>query len=131
MDTKFPVIVTLALGAGILIFQMSGAGMYLDNTNDQNFRSGEILEDKSDIANIENESAYGGQVRSDSDSNIVGVILGSIPRMLGLLAVPGMLGSELQTLTPAPYYVAHPVGLFLNIFVYIGGFQIAAGRMYE
>lgn len=129
MDTKFPVLLTLSLGLGVLIFQMSGAAALLANTNQPNLQSGDILTDNN--ANIENESAYGGNIQPDSDSNIVGVILGSIPRMLGLLAIPGMLGSEIQTLTPAPYWLAHPVGLFFNVIVYIGGFQVATGRIYE
>lgn len=131
MDTKFPLILTLSLGVGVLIFQFSGAGAVLDNTTDRSFESGEALVGASEDANIENDSAYGGNVRGDSDSDIVGVILGSVPRMLGLLAVPGILGGELQTLTPAPWWVAHPIGLFLNIFMYIGGFQVVAGRLYE
>lgn len=129
MDTKFPVLLTLSLGLGVLIFQMSGAAALLANTDQPNLQSGDILTDNN--ANIENESAYGGNIQPDSDSNIVGVILGSIPRMLGLLAIPGMLGSEIQTLTPAPYWLAHPVGLFFNVIVYIGGFQVATGRIYE
>lgn len=134
MDTKFPLILTLSLGVGVLIFQFSGAGAVLTNTTDRGFQSGEALTGASENASLEEgngTSPYGGNVRGDSDSDIVGVILGSVPRMLGLLAVPGIIGSEIQTLTPAPWWVAHPVGLFLNIFMYIGGFQIVAGRIYE
>jgi len=131
MDTKFPVIIMLSLGVGVLIFQLSGAGALLAHSGNPNYQSGDVLQGQSENASIENNESYGGQVRADSDSNIVGVILGSIPRMLGLLAIPGALGSEIQLLTPAPWYVAQPVGMFFNIFVYIGGFQIATGRIYE
>lgn len=131
MDTKFPLILTLSLGVGVLIFQFSGAGAVLTHSTDRGFQSGEVLNVSAENADVGNESAYGGQVRGDSDSDIVGVILGSVPRMLGLLAVPGILGSEIQTLTPSPWWVAHPVGLLMNIMMYIGGFQIISGRIYE
>ena len=131
MDTKFPIVLTLSIGLAVLIFQMSGAALLLDNTSQRDYATGGVLQDQSESASVENESAYGGNIQPDSDSNIVGVILGSVPRMLGLLAIPGVLGSEIQMLTPAPYYVAHPVGLFFNVIIYIGGFQIATGRIYE
>lgn len=130
MDTKFPVILTLSIGVGVLIFQLSGAGALLTNTGSQSYQSDDVLMDQHNNSNIENESAYGGDVGASSESDIVGVIIGSIPRMLSLLAIPGILGGEIQTLTPAPWYVAHPVGLFFNIVVYIGGFQVATGREY-
>jgi hypothetical protein len=131
MNTKFPVVLVLVIGASVLIFQLSGAVALLDNTSARNFDSGAIVQDQNGNYSIENESAYGGQVNAEADSNIAGVIIGSIPRMLGLLAVPGILGSELQTLTPAPWYVAQPIGGLFNIIVYIGGFQIVTGRYFE
>jgi hypothetical protein len=130
MDTKFPVILTLSIGAAVLIFQLSGAGALFANTTSQSYASDDVLVDQNDRTNIENESAYGGQVGASAESDIVGVIIGSIPRMLSLLAMPGVLASELQTLTPAPWYIAQPVGFFFNIVVYIGGFQVATGREY-
>jgi hypothetical protein len=130
MNTKFPLILTLAIGVAVLIFQLSGAGLYLENTTSRDFQSDKIVQNNQEYS-IENNSSYGGDVGASSESNIVGVIIGSIPRMLGLLAIPGVLGSELQTLTPAPYYVAQPIGFLFNIIIYIGGFQIATGRIYE
>lgn len=131
MDTKFPVVLVLSIGLAVLIFQLSGAAFFLENTTEREYASGNILENQNNASNVNNESAYGGNIGPDSDSNIVGVVLGSIPRMLGLLAIPGVIGSEIQVLTPAPWWIAQPVGMFFNVIVYIGGFQIATGRVYE
>lgn len=131
MDTKFPVVLVLSIGLAVLIFQLSGAALLLDNAGSIDSSTSDVLQDQNNRSNIENESAYGGNIGPDSDSNIVGVVLGSIPRMLGLLAIPGVIGSEIQVLTPAPWWIAQPVGMFFNIIVYIGGFQIATGRIYE
>lgn len=126
-----PVILTLSIGLGVLIFQSSGAVGLLDHASQSDFQSSGVIGDNNNQYSIENNSSYGGQVQETSNNNIFGVILGSIPRMLGLLAIPGYLGSDLQTLTPAPWWVAQPVGGFINIIVYIGGFQVVTGRFYE
>lgn len=128
MDTKFPVLLTLAIGVAVLIFQASGAVAYLENAQERDFQSDDLVSDND--YDIENESAYGGDVGASSESDIVGVILGSVPRLLGLIAWPGVMGAELQQLTPAPWYIAQPIGAMFNVIVYIGGFQVATGREY-
>jgi len=58
------------------------------------------------------------------------VILGTVPKMIGLLAIPGLISAELMNLGLWPW-VAGPLGLLANIVTYIGGFQVVSGRIYE
>lgn len=133
MNTKTPLFIVLSIGVATAMVQGSGVvnvwGM-AGPTDD--LKSGEELQRQHDNHELQESEGDGlqGQVNPGSDSDIVGVILGTVPKMIGLLAVPGLLSVELVNLGLWTW-AAVPIGLLANIVTYIGGFQVVSGRIYQ
>lgn len=132
MNTKTPLFVVLSLGVAVAIVQGSGAiGMWGMAGPADDLQSGDELRRQYDNHRLqEGSGGLNGTVNPESDSSIVGVILGTVPKMIGLLVVPGLLSHELATLGLWSW-VAVPLGLLANLVTYIGGFQVVTGRLYE
>lgn len=129
MDTKAPLLIIISLGIAVAMWQASGGAAILGNPGPtDDLKSGETINNASGDASV--DDGYGGQVDPQSDSDIVGVILGSLGKFIALLAVPGVLSFELARLG-LWWWAAAPLGVMANIVVYIGGFQVVTGRTYE
>lgn len=133
MNTKTPVFVVLSLGVAVAIVQGSGViNMWGMAGPADDMKSGDELRRQYENHKLQKGEGGGfnGTVNPSSDSDIVGIILGTVPKMIGLLVVPGLLSHELATLGLWTW-AAVPIGLLANIVTYIGGFQIVSGRIYE
>lgn len=133
MNTKTPLFVVLSLGVAVAMVQGSGViSLWGMAGPADDMKSGDELQSQYDNHSIQEGEGGGfeGTVNPESDSDIVGVILGTVPKMIGLLAVPGLLSVELANLGLWTW-AAVPIGLLANIVTYIGGFQVVSGRIYE
>lgn len=131
MNTKAPLFLILSLGVAVAMVQGSGVvDLWGTAGPTDDLSSGDKLQEKADSHNLEgaeDEDAYEGQVNDNTDSDFVGLVLGTVPKMLGLLVIPGMMGGELMALGIYSW-AAIPLGLLTNLILYIMGFQIATGR---
>lgn len=128
MDTKAPLLIILSLGVGVAMYQASGAAAIIPYGPSEDLESGDVVENKSSQHNV--EEGVGGEVNPDSDSNIVGVIIGGSFKFVGLLTIPGLLSLEMMRLGIWSW-AAIPLGFLANIITYIGLFQVVTGRIYE
>lgn len=129
MDTKAPVLIVLSLGVAVAMFQASGAASILTAGPSDDLESGDKFRQDASERNVE-ETGQRGQVNPESDSDIVGVILGSVPQFFALLGIPGLLSAELMSFGLWSW-AAIPLGLLANLITWVGGFQIATGRPWE
>lgn len=132
MNTKTPLFIVLSLGVAVAIVQGSGViNVWGMSGPADDMQSGDELERQYEDHRLQEGEGGGlnGSVNPESDSDIVGVILGTVPKMIGLLVVPGLLSHELATLGLWTW-AAVPIGLLANIVTYIGGFQVVSGRDY-
>lgn len=136
MNTKTPLFIVISIGVAVAIVQGSGAiNIWGMAGPADNMESAEELQKQSADHSLQQGEGDGGsglqgQVNPESDSDIVGVILGTLPKMIGLLAIPGLLSAEMMNLGLWPW-VAGPLGLLGNLVTYVGGFQLVTNRMYE
>ncbi len=135
MNTKTPLFIVLSIGVATAMVQGSGViDVWGMAGPADNMESADELRDQHANHTLQQDegdgSGYQGSVNPESDSDIVGVILGTVPKMIGLLAIPGLISAELMNLGLWPW-VAGPLGLLANIVTYIGGFQVVSGRIYE
>jgi len=132
MNTKTPVFVVLSLGVAVAMVQGSGViNLWGTAGPADDLKSGDELERQYEDHQLQDgDGGLNGSVNPESDSDIVGVILGTVPKMIGLLVIPGLLSHELATLGLWTW-AAVPIGLLANIVTYIGGFQVVSGRIYQ
>jgi len=134
MNTKTPLFIVLSIGVATAMVTMSGVtGIWGMAGPADDLVSGDQLKSQAEnhsLAGDDAEKPYKGQVNPEADSDITGLIIGTLPKMIGLLAVPGLLSWEMMRLGIWGW-AAVPVGLLFNIVTYIGGFQLVTNRRYE
>ncbi len=126
MNTKYPLIFMLALGAGVLMVQMSG---FMTVATGPDPTSGLNSPDKLNQS-AKNASGIEGDASSSNDGDIVGLIIAGVTNMGKLLGMYVMLPWELNDLG-LPWYAAYPLGGITQVLGGIALWQLGGSRVFR
>lgn len=126
INTKYPLVFVIALGAGVLMIQMSG---FMSVATGPDPTSG--LESPGKLnSSAENASGIEGDASSSNDGDIVGLIISGVSNFGRLLGMYVLLPWELMDLG-LPRYAAYPIGVITQILGGIALWQLAGNRVFR
>jgi len=128
MRGAWSVLLVVALGASITMFNMAGLPAILGLGTTDNLDSGGALQNQSDTLDPNDEGLEGAA--NEQEGSIVGLIIGGGQALFTFLGAVVLLPFEMQKLG-FPGWFATPVGLVLQIHAGIAGIQFGVNRVLQ
>lgn len=128
MRGAFSITLVVSLAAAITMFQLTGLGAWFA-TCGGDFGTDNALVDQAEGNLDPNDQGIEGSV-SEQEGSIVGLIIGGTQTVFTFLGTVALLPAELNNLC-APWWLAYPIGLVLQVHASITGIQFAVNRVLE
>lgn len=126
MRGAWSVLLVVALGASITMFQMAGLPAILGLGTTDDLNSGDALQNSSDTLNPNEQGLEGAA--NEQEGSIVGLIIGGGQAIFTFLGVIALLPFEMNKLG-FPWWFAFPIGLVLQLMAGITGIQFGVNRV--
>lgn len=129
MRTKFPFILMITVAIAGLMFQLSGASAVLGPGPTDDLEAMDEFNDSVEEHNP--EEGLEGSASSSGDGDIIGLILSGGGQGFSLLGIVMFLPNECTQMVPWLWWFCQPVGLAGQLIAFIGGVQLAIGRVWR
>lgn len=126
MRGAWSVLLVVALGASITMYQMAGVGAILGLGTTGDLQSDDALANSSDNLNPNDQGLSGAA--DEQEGSIVGLIIGGGQAIFTFVGAVVLLPFEMNKLG-FPWWFALPVGLVLQVMAGITGIQFAVNRV--
>jgi hypothetical protein len=132
MNTKFPLLLVIALAGATLIWTMSGVGDLYGQSDPigSDSEAADALEEQADEAPQTENGSFNTTAHGRGETSLPGMVVSAGKFMISFATIVTHLPQELMKLG-FPAYFAVPLGIISQALVGIGIVQFLADRVYN